>query len=97
MEFGIKIAIHGPDELFSDIWSNYCDRLGLDYQLVDCHASNIIQQVANCDIVMWQRRHFELGGKLIGRQVLAALEQAEKVVFPEQKTGWRFDDKLAQK
>lgn len=93
----MKIAIHGPDELFSEVWIDYCDRLGLDYRLVDCHASDIVQQVADCDIVMWQHRHFEVGGKLIGRQVLAALEQAGKVVFPDHRTGWHFDDKLAQK
>jgi len=93
----MKIAIHGPDELFSGVWIDYCQRQRFAFKLVDCLADDIVQQVQDCDIVMWQHRHFAISGKLLGRPVLTALEQAGKIVFPDHRTAWHFDDKLAQK
>lgn len=94
----MKIAIHGPDDgFFSVVWIDYCKRQGLDHKLVNCRASDIVDQVADCEIVMWQHTHFEVPDKLIGKQVLAALEQSGKTVFPDHRTGWHFDDKVAQK
>jgi glutathione synthase/RimK-type ligase-like ATP-grasp enzyme len=93
----MKIAINGLDEYFSAGWVAYCDRIGVAYKLVNCRDSDIVKQVADCDIVMWQHRHYDSRDKLIGRQLLAALEQAGKIVFPDHRTGWHFDDKLGQK
>ena len=55
------------------VWIDYCKRQGLDHKLVNSRASDIVGQVGDCDIVMWQYTHFEVPDKLIGKQVLAAL------------------------
>ena len=33
----------------------------------------------------------------MAKKLLAALEDAGKLVFPNHNTGWHFDDKVAQK
>ena len=51
----------------------------------------------DCDALMWH--HFQTNPKaiLFAKQLLFALEQSGKKVFPDFRTGWHFDDKLGQK
>jgi glutathione synthase/RimK-type ligase-like ATP-grasp enzyme len=46
---------------------------------------------------MWH--HWQVNSKdiLKAKRLLFALEHAEKIVFPNFRTGWHFDDKIAQK
>ena len=93
----MKIAIHQSSWGFSQDWINYCKRKNIDYKIVDCYASNIIQQVEDCDVVMWHHHHTEARDFLFAKQLLFALEQSGKKVFPDFNTGWHFDDKVGQK
>lgn len=93
----MKLAIHHRPGSFSDRWIDYCDKQGIDYKLVNAFDSDIIQQVSGCDAFMWHHHHAQFKDVLTAKRILFALEHAGVKVFPDFKTGWHFDDKVAQK
>jgi len=69
----------------------------IPYKLVNAYESNIIEQVADCDVFMW---HFDSripSDTIMARQLLFALQMAGKKVFPDFNTCWHFNDKVGQK
>lgn len=93
----MKIGIHNSKNSFSADWIKYCESNNINYKIVDCYESNIIEQIADCDILMWHYHHKAAKDSLIARQLLFALEVAGKVVYPDFMTSWFFDDKIGQK
>ncbi len=93
----MKIAIHNDPNSFSNHWSDYCRENSIDYKLVDCYQSNIIQEINDCDILMWHFNHTNAKDMLFARQLLFSLESSGKKVFPDFKTSWHFNDKVGQK
>ena len=91
------IAIHNSSRGFHPRWIAHCEREGIPYRLVDCHASDIIEQVKACCALMWHHGQSDPKDVLIARPILSALEHAGVKVFPDFRTAWHFDDKVAQK
>lgn len=93
----MKIAIHKTKHGFDGRWIEYCEANGIDYQVVNCHQSNIIEQLQNCDALMWHINHGSPKDNKMAKPLLFALQQSGMTVFPDFNTGWHFDDKLGQK
>ncbi len=93
----MKIAIHNSDVSFSPYWIEYCKEKAIEYKVVDCYQSDIIQQLEDCDALMWHHHHMFSKDILFAKQLLYALEMAGKIVFPDFRSGWHFDDKVGQK
>jgi glutathione synthase/RimK-type ligase-like ATP-grasp enzyme len=93
----MKIGIHHIPGSFSDRWIAYCEKKHINYKLVDCYATNIIDQLADCDAFMWHHHHMINKDTLFAKQLIFAIEQSGKKTFPNFKTCWHFDDKIAQK
>lgn len=74
-----------------------CEARGILWKPVDCYRSDIMEQIADCDALLWHWYHTDPRAILCAHQVLAAAEAAGKVVFPDTRTGWHFDDKVGQK
>lgn len=91
------IAIHDSRTGFHPRWINYCERKGIPYKAVNCYASDVINQLDGCKALMWHHKHSDPRDVLISRQILSALEHAGVKVFPDFRTAWHFDDKVAQK
>lgn len=93
----MKIAIHNNNRGFTERWIAYCRAKGIEFKLVNCYDNDIIFQLSDCDALMWH--HWQVYPKdiLKAKRVLFAIEHAGKVVFPNFRTGWHFDDKIAQK
>lgn len=91
------IAIHERKGSFSDQWIQYCKEKDIPFKIVNCYENDIIAQLKNCKVLMWHHHHMEYKDYLLAKNVLFALEQSGKKVFPNFNTGWHFDDKLAQK
>jgi glutathione synthase/RimK-type ligase-like ATP-grasp enzyme len=64
---------------------------------VDCHANDIVAQLRDCDALMWHHGQSNSKDIVIAKQILFALEHSGFKVFPDFKTSWHFDDKVAQK
>lgn len=93
----MKIAIHHRQGSFSERWIAYCERENIPYKIVDSFRSDIIDQMKDCDALMWHHHHGHFKDVLAARKILFALEHAGVKVFPDFRTGWHFDDKVAQK
>jgi glutathione synthase/RimK-type ligase-like ATP-grasp enzyme len=91
------IAIHDRQESYSKEWIEYCKENNIAYKLVNCYDSDIIQQLKECDGLMWHWPHWDYKASLFARQLTASLEIMGKKVFPDTKTGWHYDDKVGQK
>lgn len=93
----MKIAIADRKGSFSDYWIKYCEEHTIPYKVVNPYDTDIVEQVSDCDAFMWHHHHASFKDTLFAKQLLFSLEQAGKVVFPNFRTGWHFDDKLGQK
>ncbi|MFV9472841.1 ATP-grasp domain-containing protein [Advenella sp. RU8] len=92
-----KIAIHHRPSSFSDRWISYCDKKKIPYKIVNAFDNDIIQQLHDCNVLMWHHNHAINKDTMVAKKILFALEHASIRVFPDFKTGWHFDDKVAQK
>jgi glutathione synthase/RimK-type ligase-like ATP-grasp enzyme len=93
----MKIGIHNDNKSYSVRWIEYCKERSIDYKEVNCFEDNIIEQLNDCDALLWHYYHNDYRSQLFAKQLLFALEQSGKVVFPNFRTGWHFDDKVGQK
>lgn len=93
----MKIAIHESANSFFEPWIAYCKLNKITYKIVNCYADDIISQLADCDAVLWHHNHANPKDVLFAKELLSSLELSGKLVFPNYRTGWHFDDKLAQK
>jgi glutathione synthase/RimK-type ligase-like ATP-grasp enzyme len=93
----MKIAIHKSNWGFSKDWISYCEQQNIAHKIVDCYASDITEQISDCDILFWHHHHSLAKDTVFAKQLLFALEQSGKKVFPDFNTGWHFDDKVGQK
>lgn len=90
----MRIAIHDQPGGPSDVWIAWCEEQHVPYRRVDCFSDEIIQQLHDCDGLIWW-----WGGNAtrFARQLTRALEVSGKLVFPGSATCWHFDDKIGQK
>ena len=93
----MKIAIHPSKISFSEQWIDYCKEKNIPFKIVDCYKSDIIRQLSDCDALMWHYHHKNSKDALCARQLLYAVEDSGKKVYPDFNTGWHFDDKVGQK
>lgn len=93
----MKIAIHNSKIGFHPCWINYCEEHKIPFKIVDCHSNDIIKSLEDCDALLWHHHQQNSKDILFAKQLLFSLEQAGKIVFPNFKTGWHFDDKVGQK
>lgn len=93
----MKLAIHKSSWGFSQDWIAYCQKKGIDYKVVNCYDSDIINQLSDCDALMWHHHHAIPEDAIFAKQLLFAIQQAGKYVFPDFFTNWHFDDKIGQK
>jgi glutathione synthase/RimK-type ligase-like ATP-grasp enzyme len=93
----MKLAIHDTKDSFSQRWMAYCDEKQISYKVVNCYANDIIQQVTDCDALLWHHQQGNPKDILFAKALLFSLEQSGKKVFPDFNTNWHFDDKVGQK
>lgn len=93
----MKIAIHYQEGSFSDRWIAYCKKQDIDFKIVNCYATDIVNQLEDCDALMWHHDHGNYKDVLFAKQLIYSVEQCGKKTFPNYKTCWHFDDKVGQK
>ena len=93
----MKIAIHKRKGGFYQRWINYCETNNISYKAVNCYSNDIVDQLKECDALLWHHNQMNPTDLIIAKQILYALEHSGFKVFPNFNTGWHFDDKLGQK
>lgn len=91
------IAIHYNKGDFSDRWVTYCEAEKIPYKIVDCYQNDIIEQLKDCDGLMWHFNHANPKSTLFAKQLIYSVVGMGKKVFPDFNTVWHFDDKVGQK
>lgn len=92
-----KIGIYARPGSFSDRWIEYCQQKNIPYKTVNCHSSDIIEELADCSFLMWNWSQTYAEDMLIARGLIKAVESMGIRVFPNSETCWHFDDKVTQK
>jgi glutathione synthase/RimK-type ligase-like ATP-grasp enzyme len=93
----MKLAIHNSQSGFHPRWVKYCKKNNINYKVVNCHANDIVAQLRDCDALMWHFSQSNPKDIIIAKQIMFTLEHVKFKVFPDFKTAWHFDDKVAQK
>ena len=93
----MRIAIHNNIGSFASKWIEYCEDNNLDYGIVNCYDTNIIETMKEYDVLLWHHQQSNPTDYFLAKNLLEALEYSGKLVFPNRNTGWHFDDKVAQK
>lgn len=91
------IGIHDRPGSFSDRWIAYCTNKRIPFRRVNCGDTDIMRQCEGLDGILWHWSHYDPADILVSRQVIASLEAKGLAVFPNIRTCWHFDDKVAQK
>lgn len=91
------LAIHNSRGFFTERWISYCKSYGIPYRIVDCHQSDIVDQVAGCAALLYNHHQGNSQDLVMAKPLLFALEHAGIPVLPDFKTNWHFDDKIGQK
>lgn len=95
-----RIAVHAQNDYensFSIRWMEYINSTN-DFEAIeiDLKKENFLNDVRECDGVMWHYRHTPQD-KQIASKVLPAIECGMNIpVFPNFYTRWHFDEKVAQ-
>lgn len=93
----MKIAIHHRPGSYSEQWIVYCEEKLIPFKIVNCYDSDIVEQLDDCDILMWHHHHHDYRDALFAKQLLFSLEKSGKNIYPDFDTTWHFDDKVGQK
>lgn len=101
----IKLAIQGQESrlapvrtsTYSKRWVEYCQQNRIPYQEVDCYDTAIMDTLRGCDGLLWNFTHQSPTDLLMARHVLYAAQCMGLATFPDFRTCWHFDDKVAQK
>jgi len=93
----MKIGIHHRENSFSELAIPYCREHNIPHKIVDCYRSDIIDQLADCDALIWHFCQACPTDIVVAKQILYAVELSGKKVFPDTRTAFYFDDKLGQK
>lgn len=93
----IIVAIHDRPGSFSDRWIDYCKNNAIEFKIVDCYRSDVIQQIKECAGLMWHFSQSHIEDMLISHAVLNSVAAMDIRTFPNHSTSWHFDDKISQK
>ncbi len=86
----------GRIQSFSKRWLEQAVRQGHDVRMVDVYKPDFFEQLADCDGLMWWFAHLPLP-RNFAKRLMPAVEHGLGIpVFPNWKTCWHFDDKIAQ-
>lgn len=93
----MRLAIFSRKGSFSDRWVHYCRRNNIPFVELSPYDTDVISKIADCTAVLWHHHHNSDKDRIFAKQLLYAIEQSGKRVFPDFNSGWHFDDKLGQK
>ena len=90
------IAVHGTNGL-AQRWPTLIQEFGLEYRRVNGYANSIIDDLRDCDALLWHVSQDNVTDLRFARSVLLAAARLGLQTYPNHPTVWHFDDKAAQK
>jgi glutathione synthase/RimK-type ligase-like ATP-grasp enzyme len=95
----MKVAIHFEQEKrnFCHGWIEACEHYGIEYLLINCFDSDIVNMVNDVDYVMWHWYQSDPTANQIATPILLSFEMKGVKTFPDSKMALFFDNKVSQK
>lgn len=93
----IKIAIHERKGSYSDRWIEFCKKNDIEYVLISCFHDNVIAKLKMVDGLLWHWSPLDATSSIVAKSIISCVEGMGLAVFPNIKTCWHYDDKIAQK
>ncbi len=99
----MKIAIHQNNDIFDHstswdkTWIEYCVENNLEYRVVNCFDTNILEVLKDFDVLLWHFNNYSLQEMLFARSIINSAKTMGLKVFPDNNTAWHFDDKVAER
>ncbi|MFA5545153.1 MAG: hypothetical protein WDA14_05855 [Sphaerochaetaceae bacterium] len=78
------------------VFTKYLENKKIPYELVDCYSYDIIKKLGDYSALIWGYSNFLNADLMEARNILRIAEDQGLKTFPNQKTGWHFDDKIAE-
>jgi len=85
-----------PQQSFSKYWIEHLEREGHETCLVNVFSADFFDQVSGCDGFLWYFPPIPFPRDMARRLMLALGHVSRMPVYPDWKTCWHFDDKVAQ-
>lgn len=87
---------NGEVQSFSQRWTELAQERGIAVKQVDSGSPDFFRQLAPCQGFMW-RFGYSLTEIAIAKRILQGIEYGMRIpVFPNARTAWHFEDKIAQ-
>lgn len=87
---------YGPNDSSSARWIPFLQEGGCDVRIVDVYESDIIDRLRDCHGLMWRHGH-NSADRQIARRLVPLVENTLGLsVYPDVRTCWTYDDKIAQ-
>ncbi|WP_119460671.1 hypothetical protein [Rhodospirillaceae bacterium SYSU D60014] len=87
---------NGEEQSFSARWVELAEQIGIQARMVDAFAPDFFQQIVGCDGFLWRFGYPKLP-RAFAKRLLPAIEHGMGIpVFPDWRTAWHFEDKIAQ-
>jgi len=93
----MKIAIHHQPGTYSDRWISYCKDKDISYKIVNCYDSDIMNQLNECDGLLWNWNIADYKSVSIAKKIILAIKKQGFNTYPDVNTSWHYDDKVGQK
>lgn len=93
---GPVIAVHG-DNNFARRWPTIAAGLGIGVKRVNALGPSLWHDLEGCDALFWNVNHENPTDRAFARSILTSVEERGYRVYPDHRTVWHFDDKVAQK
>jgi len=97
----MKIAIHYTTQRVEDSyapkWIEYCQNNNIDYEIVNCYDSDIIEKLKGFDALLWHWDQLDYKALLFAKGLTKVLDRDDFVIYPNVNTSWHYDDKVGQK
>ncbi len=93
------IGIH-PDQIgeesYSKKWTEFLEARGVTVRKLNLLAFDALDQASQCDGIMWRWAH-NPQDKQSAQRILYVIEHYLNIpVFPDSRTSWHYDEKIAQ-
>lgn len=77
-------------------WENALKESGLPYKHIDCYKYDFVHEMDNYSGILWHYGNFVNADLMEARNILDIASSKGLAVFPDHKTAWHFDDKIAE-
>jgi hypothetical protein len=91
-----QLLSSGRKQSFSNRWIELLPTLGHQVKQVDLFRPDFLEQLVGCDGLMWWFAHLPFPRNFAKRLVAALDYGGQLPTFPNHRTCWHFDDKVAQ-